>query len=395
MEGCQSSLNDIPVEILRLIIAPLAKKDLKALREMNQRLYSVASETLFESIALTTNDASYVQLLNIAASDEWSAQVRHIDWVLLHAIGNTESLTQILQFNEPWVTALRKWRAYEVARARCGYPPGMVYSGLSLQCRLVQKFRNVQSVRFWSADNNQRIGREPWEYSDSETRSKAIGRNRIITADRCDIPSPEDIFSILKFSNLRLRLIKTVAATVHLRYSTSNKFLKGVQIQSHQDSLEYYRGAPKRSELDSPTNSMNCCHSLARSGISSLTILRIFDMRILVEDMQTLLKANINLRYLYLGDVELSGGVGDTEPLANFLLLLSFYYEQGCLRDLRVILQSLRRRYFLGRFSASEQEVQAWMKGEDNDELLKAAIAALEPVGGRQQQLSLSALRSV
>ena len=71
----QCSLDSLPVEVLRPIIATLAMKELKALRLMNRKLCNVASDTLFKTLAISINAASYIQLLNVAASGLWSAQV--------------------------------------------------------------------------------------------------------------------------------------------------------------------------------------------------------------------------------------------------------------------------------------------------------------------------------
>ncbi|MCJ1233583.1 hypothetical protein MMC14_001541 [Varicellaria rhodocarpa] len=372
-------LSDLPVEILRLVTAPLARKELKALRTTNRKLLSIASETMFQSIALTTNCASYIQLLYIVASTMWSAQVRHIDWVLLHATGNQDSLTQKMKFNEPWVTMLQKWRVYEVASS--GYESGNVYPGLSLQCRLVQRLPNVQTVRFWSAVNSQRIGREPWENGNDE--NDAIETTRapgVSQAAFYDMPSPEDIFSILKLSGLKSQLIKTVAVTMYLRFSTSKEILKGVQILPHQsgelrhDSLKHYRGASNHDEKRFSSRSMDCFDSLANSGISSLTVIRVSGVQIFRRELKTLLTANVKLRYLYLSQVELCG-FHDPSPMVDLLFVLQGSHNRGSLHNLKVTIQKLRCQNYSGHFSATEQELQDWMKGK-NHELLNTVSSA-------------------
>ena len=387
MAGSQSSLNDLPVEILRLIMGLLARKDLKALRKTNYNLHSVASETLFETIAITTNNASYIQLLNVAASKLWSAQVQHIDWVLLHGTGVNDSLAQRLEFNEPWLTILRKWRVYQVARS--SYESSNVYPGLSLQCRLVQRLPNVQTVRFWSAVDSQRLGREPWE--DGSTTSAAIATTKIIEGS-FEIPDPEDVISILEFSNLRPRLIRTNAASMYMRFSTGNKYLKGVQILSHrncglnQSSPEQYRGAPAHMEKGFFPESMSYTASLAKSGVSSLTILRISGVRVLLSEMEDLLTANIKLQSLFLGQIELSAD-DSSEAMANFLLLLRDFHRQGDLQSLRVTFQKLRCQGLLGYFSATENEVRGWMEGESGV-LLKTASSAFTLSGQESTESS-------
>ena len=374
-----SYLSDLPVEILRLVTASLARKDLKALRKTNRKLHSIASEKLFETIAITTNCASYVQLLNVAAPDVWSAQVRHIDWVLLHGFECYTLLTQEIKFNEAWSTTLTKWQVSK--DVRFSYESRNVYPGLSLQCLLLQRFPNVQTVRFWVAVECQRNGREPWETSND--RSGAIETSRFIRTVEDDIPSPNDFISILRSSDLRPRLIKTAAARMYLSFSTGKKFLKSVQILPHQsggsryDSREHYRGASNLGENRFDSASIDCIRSLAHSGISTLTVLRVSAMRTYFEYMEILLRANINLRILYLKDVELYD-IMNKAAVTDFLLLLKGFYDQGCLHGLKVTLQNLSCHHLSGRFSATEQEVQSWMEGEIH-ELLKIASSAVTP----------------
>ena len=130
MQTSNSPFDGLPVEILRQIIAPLAKKDLKSLRETDRRLHTIVSEKLFESIAITPNYASYSQLLYIAASDFLSAQIQHLDWALIpqklnsrtdtkhnikqvlgdydRAVGNTKMCILILQWPTPTMLASEK-----------------------------------------------------------------------------------------------------------------------------------------------------------------------------------------------------------------------------------------------------------------------------------------------
>ncbi|MCJ1238195.1 hypothetical protein MMC14_006184 [Varicellaria rhodocarpa] len=152
LSAMPDSLSSLPVELLRPIIAPLAKKEPKALRLANRKLYILASEILFETVAITTTDASFAQLLNIIASETWSAQVRHIDWVLLHGRGVAPHLAQDLKLYRPWSNTVRQWK---LKPSR-----GAFWYGLLLQCQLIQRMPNVQTVRFWSAVNSQRIEEE-------------------------------------------------------------------------------------------------------------------------------------------------------------------------------------------------------------------------------------------
>ena len=370
MEVFRSYLNDLPVEILRFITVSLARKELKALRKMNRKLHSIASETLFESIALTTNDASYVQLLHVAASDPWRAQVRHLDWVLTYGIEPDLYTVQELSFREPWTSTLRKWGI----RAN----RGQIYHGLDLQCELARRLPNVQTIRFWGAVASQRSGWEPWDHYNLRIED-VIKSTTVTVMTPSPNVSPDDVFSILQYSRVTPRLVKTVVARLHLDYSES-KELTSVQIRHHEwevrnrpGSLTIYRGAFNQQEPFS--HDMNCFRSLALTGkVSKLRTLRLSGIWILLEEMATLLDGSPKLLDLNIGDVELSDSE-EEEPMVNFLWLLRRHYAKGRFHKLKVTFQESRCRQFFGRFSATQQQVQAWMRGKDEELLMIASSA--------------------
>ena len=386
MSYSQSFLNEVPVEILRSITAPLARKELKALRLTNRKLHSVASETLFESIAITTNGASYAQLLNIAASDFWSAQVRHLDWVLLRAIKGKEGLAQELLFDKPWTSTLHSWGIIET-----GEQPKYYY-GLDLQCQLVKRFPNIRTVSFWNADDNQRKGCEPWETPPSETyvdcsiakSYKIIESTKMfyITEDwEIDrdvlyyFPPPNDVFSVLRKSNLTPRLIKTVKTKIQLDYSESRK-LESVQMRK-DFSVEPYRGAIDyhKDKEDLFSYDTSWFESLVRSDISELRTLRINNISIFIDNIDSLLEGSSSkLLNLDLDYVELVGD-GDLVPTVSLLEVFKLHYDQGQFHDLKVTFRDLTCRGFRGLFSATEHQVRDWLEGRD-DELLKTASSA-------------------
>ena len=403
MADTYSFLTYLPIEILLQIIAPLARKELKTLRLTNRKLYTIASEKLFESIAITTNEASYIQLLNIAASKDWSAQVRHIDWVLLHGYGAVPALAQALSIRKPWSTTLKKWKIKSTR--------GQFYDGLDLQCQLVKRIPNVQTVRFWSAVQSQRGGREPWENNFEDNAGDAVGStksiiDRFVIENASRDPAPDDVFSILRRSEAKPRLVKTVVATLHLGYSGSQKlesvsFLprwsdylpqnrreqKSIEVlpnwyawmitgMKSQCKQEQYRGMTNENESKFFNHDMSCFPSLVRSGVRSLGTLKICSVWIFLEEMEFLLRANDGLRILIIGDIELSDD-DNIEPMVNFLRLLRHLFMQRRLRHLKATFQKLRCRELSGEFSASEQQVQDWMEGND-DELLKIASSAFD-----------------
>ena len=373
MAVSQSFLSNLSIEILRFITAPLTRKDLKALRLTNRKLHSIASENLFHSIAVTTNDASYLQLLNIAASDYWSAQVRHVDWVLLHEAGKHPALAQELEFNELWTSRLKKQKVVPTK--------GQAYYGLELQCQLLKKIPNVQSVRFWSANQSQRLngGGEPWEETHAPEARDQIKSNTMLYATNQNVPRSKDVFSILQHSKLTPRVVKTIVATLHLEFSSS-KELKSVEILGHSDYWgegDQYRGVLNIAERKFFSHDMNCFSSLINSKISKLRSFEISGVWIFLEHMAVMLGNARKLRKLHIGNIELSDYDEQENPMMVFLRFLRDQYNQGSLHDLKVAFHETICREFIGRFSATEEQVQAWMEGSD-DKLLNAASSAFK-----------------
>lgn len=75
------TLERLPLELLRPIMAPLERRDRKSLRMVSRTLRQVASEKFFDSIVVScTRPSSLQQLKNISASPFWASQVRSIEW---------------------------------------------------------------------------------------------------------------------------------------------------------------------------------------------------------------------------------------------------------------------------------------------------------------------------
>ena len=77
MEVSQAAdLASLPSELLIKVIEGFSKKDFKSLRLVNHKLNILASQILFESITVTDDEASMLQLQNITALRKWSSQVK-------------------------------------------------------------------------------------------------------------------------------------------------------------------------------------------------------------------------------------------------------------------------------------------------------------------------------
>ena len=60
------TLDRLPLELLRPIMAPLERRDLKSLRLMNRTLRQVASENFFESIIVSRTQPSAQKYIRIS-----------------------------------------------------------------------------------------------------------------------------------------------------------------------------------------------------------------------------------------------------------------------------------------------------------------------------------------
>ena len=388
MSTSSDPFDGLPVEILRDIVAPLTRKELKALRLTSRKLRDVASEKMFETIRISTTDASFVRLMNIAASDFWRKQVRHVHWVLLNESGYHAELLQIIQFKDistfgPWVKNLQGHLQPKIREP--------VYHGLDLQCQILRRMGNVQTIRFWCAVAHEREKREPWQ--PRAVTSELVVENSMDT-HTIPYPSPtaDAIFPILIHSNVKPNRVETVASTVYLAYSRKGH-LNDVEIIPLRDdrrrcdppeadnpfSHRPFRTDVDKEEMDYFSHDMNCFRSLGDSNISTLRALKISGIWIFVDDLETVLTKNPQLELLRVSKIELSDNEDGMQPMADVLLFLRRFYEAGTLAKLSAEFDNVGHRDLSGAFSASQEQVRAWMKG-DSDDLLDLARSAFKEI---------------
>lgn len=295
MANARSNLECLPIELLDQIIALLSKTEVKALRFTCRQLHIVASKKIFETLTISTTQDSFVQLLNVAGSEFWSAQVRHVHWVLLNCSDIISGRMQCIRFKDiksfgSWTTSLKPFGGLN------GKPS---YYGLDLQCQLMRRIPNVQTIRFWCATSSQRSGIEPWE--ENRARSKIVKRSYFKNPTPGVDPNADDIFSILRHSNLRPRLVQTILATVHLKYALNADFEHVVIVPTALDRTrrfpEIYRGYKNEEELDFIHEKMGCIWSLAHSGITTLKTLDISSQQEFSGDMTTSLRSMPNRKF--------------------------------------------------------------------------------------------------
>lgn len=295
MPNNRSNLECLPIELLDQVIALLSKIEVKALRSTCRQLHIVASKKMFETLTISTNQESFIQLMNVAGSEFWSAQVRHVHWVLLNNSDNISGTVQCIRFKDigsfgSWTTSLQPFGGIN------GKPS---YYGLDLQCQLMRRIPNVQYIRFWCATSSQRSGIEPWE--ENRVRSKLVKRSHFTNPTPCLDPNADDIFSILRHSNLRPRLIHTIIATMRLRYTLDGDIEHAVIISITLDRTrrfpETYRGYKNREELEFISEGMGCIWSLAHSGITTLKSIKISSEEKFFEDIKESLLNMPNCRF--------------------------------------------------------------------------------------------------
>jgi len=295
MANNQAALDSLPIELLDQIIALLSKAEVKALRFTCRQLHIVASKKMFETLTISTNQESFVQLLNVAGSGFWSAQVRHVHWVLLNSSDDTVGRMQCIRFKE--IESFGSWTASLKPFGGINGKPS--YYALDLQCQLMRRIPDVQTIRFWCATTGQRSGIEPWEKN--RVRSNFVKRSHFKNPTPYLDPNADDIFSILHHSKLQPRLMHTIIATMHLRYALDGDLEHLVIIPITLDRTrrfpETYRGHANEEELDYITHKMGCIWSLAHSGITTLKSLNIFSEYGFSEDMKTSLLSMPNRKF--------------------------------------------------------------------------------------------------
>lgn len=381
MASAQTSSLDLggfPTEILQQIMGPLKRKELKALRLMNSRFRSIASERLFEHITLSTNDASFSQLIYITASEFWSQQVRHVDWILLSETRFGPGLVQRVNLDD--ISSLGS-RVKDIRTSGLQRTKHASFYGLDLQCQLMTRIPHVQTVRFRCADQYQREGREEWEPEEyvhdlwTDTTNLVV-HNETTLPERAVGPAPsiDDIFSVMLAARLRPTQVETLHAKMLLRYAKAGT-LQHVRIIANQDDAPGTTTSASSSENLRETAfvrpEVNGFGSLAESVICSLETVDVSGIHITMEQVEALLERNSQLQSLRLRDVVMAG----SEPIVSLLLRLRRFHRKGHHRHLRVSFQDTRARGFRGKFSATHQEVRECMAG-DRDDLFDAVMAS-------------------
>ena len=82
LECGKDCLTSLPKEIIRQIISPLVRGDLKSLRLQNRQLNAIVSEILFRTITVQETERSIRQLSKITKCLVWARQVQIVCWLL-------------------------------------------------------------------------------------------------------------------------------------------------------------------------------------------------------------------------------------------------------------------------------------------------------------------------
>ena len=380
MATSQCSLDSLPVELLRPIIASLAVKELKVLRLMNRKLCNVASETLFKTVTISTNATSYIQLLNVATSEFYSAQVRHLNWILLDSDDNTEFYWQEVGY---WPQEVGFWPPCSEKLWMGGILPlpgrlDVRYCGLNLQCQLLRRFPNVETIYFRSAVDSERH----WDQGNENNEMRSFKIWRSSKENDLDLyrPYPDDFFHILSYSELKPRLFRTNEVELHLGYSGNHElerveilpYRRDVSLQGTQGQMPRYMVQFKKKYF---LETQELLKKLARSS-DSLRTLNISGIRVWLDAMGILLMAADKLESLVLSNVKISN-YDEGHPMQQLLFLLLKRGEKVHSQKVKVTLQDLKCRRCIGTLNANEQQVEGWMEGWSN-ELLELTASSFE-----------------
>ena len=219
---------------------------------------------------------------------------------------------------------------------------------------------------------------------------------------RTHVLEANDVFEILNSANLKPNRVETVALTAYFAYSKTGH-LKILEITNscddphrceligpfHPHDLRLPRTDIDQDEKHDHSHILRFFRSLGNSNIRSLTSLKISGIWIFVDDLANCFTKNPQLELLWVSGIQLSGSRSDIRPMADLLLRMRDFYDEGHLVNLNAEFEEVHcriddvdRPYFdipsqnlSGSFSASQKQVHAWLK-KDNDDLLALARSA-------------------
>lgn len=300
----------LPMEIIRkIVLAPLDRKDVRSLRLTNRLFGEITAEKLFEDITISYLPHALDGLNKIVASDFWRHQVRNITWVYLGRNGFViDGTCEHLNASQgrggrPWVE----------------------------QLQIIARMPNVETIVLRSSE--EKVER----YKDSyESRLDFSGA-----------------FSPIKIAKLRPKVAWTKFTRLKLWYGST-----GDQVAIKMT------GAPATIKLNRREGVRYIMQSSLRRVFMSkayVTTLDFFALSMFYPAMEL-----IRMEYVRLGRLQ-----KDEDPIMPIECVLEHVrmrYRHHPDRSIRFQFKGLSAwSPHTGLFDATEDEVDRWMKGEEDE----------------------------
>ena len=399
MSPSASGLGTISTEILRLITASLDSKDLKKLRTVSKGLNAVSSETLFKAITLSPDPQSIVQLLKVSSSSVWASQVRHVNWILVQSCGIISCLrfpgTPLVQLQDldafPGLREAVQPALKLTTKTKCEH-----YALVDLQCHLLRKMVNIQTIRFQCADEAQGRAEKPGKWKKFIKTISFVcddGRQwRQLMLERKHIMHMSfDIFGVELFE-LTLRSgaspsrIETLHVSVCPTYSEKG-YIEAVCITQRCEYTQHSE-AGLQEEHEVFFEKWKCVELLAQ--LKTLKRVTLRWLNITPHEVWPLVEMNTGLEELNVEFCRLIRRCNDVVPagyvhehhdvmisagdlIAGFILRSMILQKAGKIPNLKISVVSIGCRGFAGWWSASPEKFRLFLNGCYDTFILEAA----------------------
>ena len=324
----QAQIFHLSPELLLNVVAMLPRSDLKSLRLMNRVLCGIASSKLFESIRVRDDPRSLKQLDQIARSQIWASQVRHIEWALCDEFADQLRSSPDSVFS----------------------PSGDILRHLKLQCQYLRLLPSIKTVRFEG-----------------------------LFATMLPDEAP-DLYVLVKTAKLQPSVIQAGNLSLEVGYGPSG-YIQELSISGIAPQVEDCTKVP------SPSSFLSKLHGLSSPWLRSGGTLNPLVFRTIAweEDNFTptrcILKdfllhqhcfwrrlfRNPSLGILKMENVVLMSCENKTkDPLEAIMSLLRDRALDATIPVLKVTMISIAKQHYEGMISINDGEVDRWIKDQDS-----------------------------
>lgn len=328
-----TTICSLPTEILEQVLNGLARKDVKALRTMNDKLCTAASDKLFRTITIRNTERSRIELGNIASTPFWASQVHFVNWLSFIADGGRTSFG--------------------------ADTPGF---DIAAQSQLLRKLPNVTKVRF---------------------ATRAIPRWVSIEYNG------DSLLDIIPRAGFQQAVVVIGSIPTKFGY-TANGAMGWLEIGAADPGLvivdvggsgitgNNFGGEARNAESTEMTESIQ---HFVTANIARLRRISIQGVCVRLGFLSAALQAQSQFLKLDLENVLLASDLGfDTDPLHQLLTGWAEHTRQhhnGTI--VQLALENVRKEEHTGSLTALAEEIASWVEGT-NEDWLKSAQAGFRQV---------------